>query len=48
MQSILAAELNEGIASFAASPIMLLVFLLLVVVGLLISPYQGAAMEPAR
>jgi len=38
----------DGIGGHAPTPTMLSVFLLFVVMVLLISPYQGAAMEPAR
>ncbi len=47
MQSIMASGLVDGLTSFALSPVMLSGILLLVVV-LLISTNQGAAMEPAR
>jgi hypothetical protein len=48
MQSIMASGLVDGLTSFALSPIMLSGILLLLVVVLLISTNQGAAMEPAR
>ena len=45
MQSLMNMMANK-IAAFAADPVILSVLLVLVV--LLISPFRGAAMEPAR
>jgi hypothetical protein len=47
MQSNMASGLVDGLTSFALGPVVLSGILLLVVV-LLISTNQGAAMEPAR
>ncbi len=48
MQSIMASGSDDGLTSFALSPFMLSGILLLIMVALLMSANQGAAMEPAR